>query len=208
MKLSPDELARRFDRQASSYDEAEAFWRRAAGRVVVAAANPSEGDVILDLGCGTGEVSVVLARRAKQLIGIDISPAMLEIAAQRVKSEGVDNVELRTGDFCTLPALSGISLVVSNYAIHHLSLDEKTRLFRQIFDLLPEKGLFVMGDVMWSMDIDQIDEPEQFFNPEVDDPSMVDELVEALEECGFTTEVLRLSPGVGVIEAWKQPQRA
>ena len=208
MKLSPDELARRFDRQASSYDEAEAFWRRAAGRVVVAAANPSEGDVSLDLGCGTGEVSVVLARRAKQLIGIDISPAMLEIAAQRVKSEGVDNVELRTGDFCTLPALSGISLVVSNYAIHHLSLDEKTRLFRQIFDLLPEKGLFVMGDVMWSMDIDQIDEPEQFFNPEVDDPSMVDELVEALEECGFTTEVLRLSPGVGVIEAWKQPQRA
>ena len=208
MKLSPDEMARRFDGQASSYDEAEAFWRRAAGRVVVAAANPSEGDVILDLGCGTGEVSVVLARRAKKLIGIDISPAMLEIASQRVKSDAVDNIELRTGDFCTLPALSGVSLVVSNYAIHHLSLDEKKHLFRQIFDLLPEKGLFVMGDVMWSMDIDQIDEPEQFFNPEVDDPSMVDELVEALEECGFTTEVLRLSPGVGVIEAWKQPQRA
>jgi ubiquinone/menaquinone biosynthesis C-methylase UbiE len=208
MKLSPDQMARRFDGQASSYDDAEAFWRRAAGRVVVAAANPSEGDVILDLGCGTGEVSVVLARRAKKLIGIDISPAMLEIASQRVKSEGVDNIELRTGDFSTLPDLSGISLVVSNYAIHHLSLDEKTHLFRQIFALLPEKGLFVMGDVMWSMDLDQIDEPEQFFNPEIDDPSMVDELVEALEECGFRTEVLRLSPGVGVIEAWKQPQRA
>ena len=63
-----------------------------------------------------------------------------------------------------------------------------------------------MGDVMWSMSLDQIDEPEQFYNPEIDDPSMVDEMVQSLEECGFRTEVLRLSPGVGVIEAWKQPQ--
>ena len=117
-------------------------------------------------------------------------------------------MELREHDFRTLPPLKGISIVVSNYAIHHLTMDEKRALFSQVADLLPDKGVFVMGDVMWSLPLDQIDEPEQFYNPDIDLPSPVDDMVEALESVGFRCEALRLSPGVGVIEAWKQPQRS
>jgi cyclopropane fatty-acyl-phospholipid synthase-like methyltransferase len=203
MKLPAAELAHRFDGHAGNYDDVEAFWRRACGRVVVTAANPSPEDVVLDLGCGTADLSVDLARRSRRVIGLDLSPAMLGIARARIQNAGLGNIELQEHDFRHLPELPEISLVVSNYAIHHLSLDEKRSLFRQIGDLLPERGVFVMGDVMWSLPIDQIDEPEQFYNPEVDDPSRVEEMVVSLEECGFRCEVLRLSPGVGVIEAWK-----
>ena len=128
-------------------------------------------------------------------------------AQERLKAENINNMELREHDFRNLPPLKDISLVVSNYAIHHLTMDEKRTLFSQVADLLPEKGVFVMGDVMWSLPLDQIDEPEQFYNPDIDLPSPVDEMVEALESCGFLCEALRLSPGVGVIEAWKQPQQ-
>ena len=150
------------------------------------------------------ELSVELARSSKRLIGLDLSPAMLAVAHERVSQSGLNNIELKEQDFRNLPALGDVSLVVSNYAIHHLSLAEKRSLFSQIADLLPERGVFVMGDIMWSLPIEQVDEPEQFYNPEVDDPSSVEELVTALEACGFRCEVLRLSPGVGVIEAWKQ----
>jgi len=204
MKLPAEAMALRFDGHAPNYDNAEAFWRRAAGRVVVAAAHPSAEDVVLDLGCGTAELSVELARSSKRLIGLDLSPAMLAVAHERVSQSGLNNIELKEQDFRNLPALGDVSLVVSNYAIHHLSLAEKRSLFSQIADLLPERGVFVMGDIMWSLPIEQVDEPEQFYNPEVDDPSSVEELVTALEACGFRCEVLRLSPGVGVIEAWKQ----
>ena len=204
MKLPAEAMALRFDGHAPNYDADEAFWRRAAGRVVVAAAHPSAEDVVLDLGCGTAELSVELARSSKRLVGLDLSPAMLAVAQERVSRSGLNNIELKQQDFRSLPVLGDVSLVVSNYAIHHLSLAEKNSLFSQIADLLPEKGVFVMGDIMWSLPIDQVDEPEQFYNPEVDDPSSVDDLVTALEACGFRCEVLRLSPGVGVIEAWKQ----
>jgi ubiquinone/menaquinone biosynthesis C-methylase UbiE len=204
MKLPAEAMALRFDGHAPNYDANEAFWRRAAGRVVAAAAHPSTEDVVLDLGCGTADLSVELARHSKRLIGLDLSPAMLAVAQERVDQSGLNNIDLLRHDFRTLPALSEISLVVSNYAIHHLSLAEKSALFSQVANLLPEKGVFVMGDVMWSLPIDQIDEPEQFYNPEVDDPSSVEDMVTALEDCGFRCEVLRLSPGVGVIEAWKQ----
>jgi len=202
MKLPAPEMARRFDGHAENYDEDEAFWRRACGRVVVTAANPSAEDVVLDLGCGTAEQSLELAQRSQSVIGLDLSPAMLEIARSRARDAGVDNLDLREHDFRSLPSLPQISLVVSNYAIHHLSLDEKKSLFKQVSQILPERGVFVMGDVMWSLPLDQVDEPEQFYNPEVDDPSTVEEMVIALENCGFRCEVLRLSPGVGVIEAW------
>ena len=207
MKLTTEEMARRFDGHAAEYDDQEAFWRRASGRVVVTAADPTPEDVILDLGCGTADLTVHLARRSKRVIGLDLSPAMLKRAHERLKAESIENVELREHDFRTLPPLKGISLVVSNYAIHHLTMAEKKALFSQVADILPDKGVFVMGDVMWSLPLDQIDEPEQFYNPDIDLPSPVDDMVEALESVGFRCEALRLSPGVGVIEAWKQPQR-
>ena len=207
MKLTAEEMAHRFDGHAAQYDEQEAFWRRASGRVVVQAADPTPEDVVLDLGCGTADLTVHLARRAKHVVGLDLSPAMLKRAQERLKAENINNMELREHDFRNLPPLKDISLVVSNYAIHHLTMDEKRTLFSQVADLLPEKGVFVMGDVMWSLPLDQIDEPEQFYNPDIDLPSPVDEMVEALESCGFLCEALRLSPGVGVIEAWKQPQQ-
>ena len=129
MKMNATDLSKRFDAHAEDYDTQEAFWRRAAGRVVVTAADPSPKDVILDLGCGTASLTVDLAERAEKVIGLDLSPAMLDQAKARIDARSVTNIELHEHDFRTLPPLEPVSIVTSNYAIHHLSMDEKRKLF-------------------------------------------------------------------------------
>ena len=74
----------------------------------------------VDLGCGAGDLVLQLARRADHVIGIDLSPRMIE-SARRVAPP---NVDLRVADFMTddLPAAS-FDAVCSVATLHHLPLE-------------------------------------------------------------------------------------
>ncbi|HWP56256.1 MAG TPA: metalloregulator ArsR/SmtB family transcription factor [Candidatus Acidoferrales bacterium] len=61
------------------------------------------GLVLADIGCGTGALTLELARLAKRVIGIDLSPAMIENAKRRAREKGLTNVEFRLGDAAKLP---------------------------------------------------------------------------------------------------------
>lgn len=61
--------------------------------------------VIADLGCGAGELAVLLARHVKQVIGVDNSAEMLKTAKKR--AAGLMNVDLRRGDLTALPLKDG-----------------------------------------------------------------------------------------------------
>lgn len=98
--MSAADVRRAYDRLAPSYDEdftasliaglqRAAFWRLVGDQF-------QEGRHVLDLGCGTGEDAVRLARQGCTVDGIDVSPAMIEAARERIALEGVgDQVELR-----------------------------------------------------------------------------------------------------------------
>ncbi|MBQ4145742.1 MAG: class I SAM-dependent methyltransferase, partial [Clostridia bacterium] len=47
-------------------------------------------ELVLDLGCGTGNITVPMAKRGYDMIGLDASPEMLEIATQKSKAENLD----------------------------------------------------------------------------------------------------------------------
>jgi ubiquinone/menaquinone biosynthesis C-methylase UbiE len=53
-----------------------------------------KNDKILDLGCGYGRVSVRLAEKAKQVVGIDISPDNIQLAKEIYKNEGIQFYEM------------------------------------------------------------------------------------------------------------------
>lgn len=55
-------------------------------------------DMVVDLGCGTGNYLLALAVRAKRVIGIDISPGCIEVASQRLKQLRILNCELHVSD--------------------------------------------------------------------------------------------------------------
>ena len=84
--LSPRQVARSFDRAATSYDEAAVLQTRVRAellsRLDLVRLEPS---VVLDLGCGTGIGAASLRRRYRrsQVVALDLSPAMLRVAAGR-----------------------------------------------------------------------------------------------------------------------------
>jgi len=78
------------------------LWRRHAVR----AAGVRTGDVVVDLACGTGDLTEAFARRspASKIIGIDYTPQMLDLARHKRAARGLapDRVEYRLGDVTAL----------------------------------------------------------------------------------------------------------
>jgi ubiquinone/menaquinone biosynthesis C-methylase UbiE len=92
--------------------------------------------VVTDLGCGSGVLLPVLARKAASVIGVDASERMLLEARRRIQSNAATNVELRLGELEHLPMRDSESdWVVVNLVLHHLrtplaGLQEAARVIR------------------------------------------------------------------------------
>ena len=198
MKKSLEEHAARFDDVAGEYDDSqndtEAY--RACVSLVVEYAAPRPGDTVADLGTGTGAIALALAEDAENVAGRDISEGMMERATEKADEQGVENVEFDEGRFRE-PNVESADIVVSNFAMHHLSDEEKVEAIEAIAELGPRK--FVLGDVMF---FGEPDPDEPFYSPDVDDPSTVGHLADALTDHGFAlTAVEKVHEQVGVLVA-------
>jgi ubiquinone/menaquinone biosynthesis C-methylase UbiE len=102
---------------------------------------------VVDLGCGSGSLSIPLAASARSVLSVDISPAMLEALAQH---EPPSSLRMLCADLATLqlPQVSA-DLVVSIYALHHLSDDEKASLLERAFSWLRPGGRLIISDMMF-----------------------------------------------------------
>lgn len=122
-----------YDARAATYDQEtdpDGFHPRQAADYVKWAA-PSPGSKILDLACGTGAISIPCARLAGQsgsVIGVDISPASLEIAKEKAEKEGLRNVKFIEGD---------IGDLVSEWA-------EREGIKEEAFDIITCASAFVL----------------------------------------------------------------
>jgi len=183
---------------AGDYDDTQQSPEyRACADLVIEHAAPDPEDVVLDLGTGTGAIALALAPSAARVIGRDISAGMLDRAREKAREDGIDNVEFGEGRF-RAPNVDGpVDVVVSNFAMHHLSDDEKREAIAVVADLHPRR--FVLGDVMV---FGEADPEEPFYSPDVDDPATVGTLADALTDCGFAlTAVERVHDQVGVLVA-------
>jgi tRNA (cmo5U34)-methyltransferase len=108
----------------------------------------------IDLGCGDGKITEELLKLDPKMkvILIDGSSEMLKHAQERLKS--FNNLEYLQKTFQELISenkpFSGIKLVVSSLAIHHLTLKEKEDLYRFIYNTLSKGGFFLNIDVVAS----------------------------------------------------------
>jgi len=87
------------------------------------------GRTVLDFGCGSGQNSLLLARRGARVVGVDISAALIELAGRRLEANGVrDAASFVVGSAHDLPVRSGSIDVVFGIAIlHHLDLAASAR---------------------------------------------------------------------------------
>jgi ubiquinone/menaquinone biosynthesis C-methylase UbiE len=115
---------------------------------IVARLNP--GDRVLDLGCGTGALAVELARKGMEVTGVDISPAMLSLAARRVREEGLDASvalrELGAVDLDTAFAEGSFDAVVSTLVFSELSDDEINYTLAECQRILRTGGQLLIAD--------------------------------------------------------------
>lgn len=116
------------------------------------------GDVVMDLGCGTGQLTLPLAERVRSVVAVDPEPDMLLRARAAAGEHGVTNVSWMIGsdaDVPTLGALTGersLGAVTVGQALHWMRHDE---LFRALAPLLrPGGGVAVVtnGTPLWLQD--------------------------------------------------------
>jgi malonyl-CoA O-methyltransferase len=87
------DVARAYDRWSRRYDDDDNETRDLDARVVRQSRLHLDGARVLELGCGTGKNSHWLATRARELIALDFSPGMLDVARRRVRAAHVRFIE-------------------------------------------------------------------------------------------------------------------
>ncbi|MFW6000598.1 MAG: class I SAM-dependent methyltransferase [Halorubrum sp.] len=199
MKKTVEEHAERFSEKAAEYDDSKSDEYHACASLVIDRAAPGAGDVVLDLGAGTGAIALAVAEDAERVLARDISEGMMEEGRRKAAERGLENVEFAYGEFRDpgLDSEQPVDVVTSNFALHHLADDEK----REAIRVMAETGArrIVLGDVAF---FEAPDPEEPFYSPEVDDPATVGTLVEAFTDEGFAvTAVERVHDQVAVIVA-------
>ncbi len=108
------------------------LWKRR----VVALSNFREGEIGLDLCCGTGDLAIGLAKRGGSLVGMDMNRPMLQQAASRLAKRGEYRVSLAQTDALKLPVSdNSLDLVTIGYGLRNLvdledGLREVTRVLK------------------------------------------------------------------------------
>jgi 2-polyprenyl-3-methyl-5-hydroxy-6-metoxy-1,4-benzoquinol methylase len=95
----------------------------------------------LDFGCGVGRLAIALARRIERVVGVDVSPSMLQIAEQHRDQAGLDNLELARAA-PGLPDLAprSFDLVVSMIVFQHIPVTAGEAELRALLELLAPGG--------------------------------------------------------------------
>lgn len=124
----------------------ERLWRT----IAVAHLAPRPGDVIVDVGCGTGSLAVLIGRVQPQarIIGVDPDTAVLAIAARKADAVGVE-VDWRTAmgdDLSAAVSAESVDAVVSSLVLHQCPMPTKQAIIAAMFAALRPGGRLVIAD--------------------------------------------------------------
>lgn len=137
-----------FDATASTYDRDRSRLIPGCDRLYSRALEliPPQAKSIVDLGAGSGLLSILLRQRfpAAHIHLIDFSAPMLALAKQRLGND--PNISYSQADYVTEPLPQQQCAIVSSLSIHHLDDTDKRALYYRCHEALKLNGVFVNAD--------------------------------------------------------------
>lgn len=149
---------RTIDGQQSLWSRRAVSWDHHAGNnaglqliaaAVLRCSDPAGHMHVLDLGCGSGQLSLPVAEQVAWVTAVDVSPVMCDLLQDKAAAAGVTNISTQTAAMqeLSLPPAS-YDLVISNYAMHHVLDSDKPAVVRAVSSWLRPGGRLVIGDMM------------------------------------------------------------
>lgn len=148
-----------------------------------------EGETVLDLGSGGGIDCFLAARRvgpAGRVIGVDMTPEMLDRARRNAKEGGFDNVEFRLGEIEHLPvADQTVDAIISNCVVN--LVPDKAQVFADAFRVLKPGGRISLSDIVMLGEVpvslrDSVDAYVACLSGAI----LKDDYLRLIEQAGFT----------------------
>ena len=154
----------------------------------IALASLAEGEIVLDLGSGGGFDCFLAANKVGEkgkVIGVDMTPEMIDKARENAKKSNYENVEFRLGEIENIPAAdNSVDVVISNCVIN-LSPD-KSRVFSEAFRVLKPSGRLMVSDIVLLKELpDFIKNSIAAYVGCISGAMMKDEYLETIREAGF-----------------------
>ncbi|MDP6635893.1 MAG: class I SAM-dependent methyltransferase [Phycisphaerae bacterium] len=139
-----DALHVRPDRTHAEYEE------------ILDSMNPQPDWCLMDIGCGTGTFAMAAARRCEHVYAVDISQAMLEVAAVKARDAGVSNITFLQGGFLTYEHGGGaVDAITSQLVLHHLPDMWKQIALGRMAEMLKPAGVLYLRDVVFQFEHDR-----------------------------------------------------
>ncbi len=162
-----------------------------------------EGDLVLDIGTGTGNLAVKFLEEGCQVIGLDPSIKLLRMAEQKVEKWG-ERFDIR---ICEHPFLetpffdNTFDVVASTYSIHHLTDDAKRLAVIEMKRVMRPDGRIVIGDVMFKDAADKARALSEYPDMEDEYQPTLDIFLNMFVDEGFTVETRQIADTVWIVRA-------
>lgn len=154
----------------------------------VALASLKEGETVLDLGAGAGMDAFLAASKVGKkgkVIGVDMTPDMIERSRAIARREKYTNVEFRLGEIENLPVADGaVDAIISNCVIN-LSPD-KPRVFQEAFRVLKPGGRLMVSDLVLLKELPEpVKKSASAYVSCIAGAALKDEYLNAIKQAGF-----------------------
>jgi ubiquinone/menaquinone biosynthesis C-methylase UbiE len=171
---------------------------------LVAAAHLNGNERVLDVATGPGYVAEAFARAAREVVGIDLTEAMLAIAEDRTRKRQIKNISFRVGDVQNLPFENQqFDVAVCRLAMHHFQ--HPAKVLAEMVRVCRTPGTILVEDIFASEHPDRAAYQDRFET--LRDPSHVrtlplSTLLHLFRDAGLETDEIARNDRAPEVEQW------